>query len=448
MKYICLVFINLLVLATCCSCGNISTDINEISRGAEDTEETIDKTEFYAFKNGESTWKENRFENDYVRIWKDQSSHMWQGNLDGTGQEKIPADGMKVLWLTNDWIYYAMHDTVVRAPVDNKQVPVYDRGREETLFEAKDITTRDFFVTDSYILYRIEYEDDLKTVFYRYDFETKKSSKVFDMEGYSDIIFEPITNMPVTTGNVFFLRDDDANLYRVTFDALDKKEIYSAHYTVMSNHCTGKHAGEVYFIDDETKQIYKYNESSDEVSCVLEKENFQKEFEAMKLWDEDETDAYSTIRSLSVFQDKLYMNLKVSWYVREKVADGPSKGEKVECIHEKDVLISADFDNLDNWGVENRLSDYFSEHAPEVLWWRNASEKSALYIREQLAHIYGMNDGKVYFDICTNASSEILKEEAALDMGLYDITTGETVKLDDNDYRHWYFEHSLGIDWE
>lgn len=441
-------------LLCCCGCQTEKGNVTEEGTMLLPKDTTIPVSA--AFQNSESTAKARRFENDFVRIWRSEpniyydengtvdSPCTWQENLDGTGREMIDQEeGSYLLWLTDDWCYYSVHDDkkdrdiLYRATVDNENVPIFNMEQAEQLFSVKNLCRLDFVVTDHCILYS-EYDEEYGTanVFYQYDFKTKEITRAFALKKGAEVrVMQKFASyVPVTLENTFFVLENSRNLYRVSFDTWKKKKIYSGKLT---NHdFMVEYNGAVYFVPGKD-QILKYDGSSGEISCVLDQETFQNILEKMNLWEENGIDKDGEMGALYTFQDRLYMVVDLSWYQKERVSDGPAKGKVVKCEHSRQILISTELTDLGQWELEKKLMDYISEHAAQDLCWRNASEKTALYRVEQLAHIYFIDRGVVLFDINTDAPAVRL-EEVFFDMMSYDMTSGEIKKLDDMDYRNLY----------
>ena len=291
--------LSLFVLLTLCSCGTHAP--KQSKEQYQKKLQTVNATVDSFFKNSETSVKENRLENDFIRVWpkdiQSDVSHIWmQENLDGTGKKRLDIENVScVLQLTNDWIYYSCGDkgenqSVYRLSTAHKEEVTYDTLGKELLFEIKtdgeDIHNT-FFVTDTYIFYSQFDEDSDVSTYYRYDMETGKSTETFTLEADNvglepEIMQNNCTNLPVILEDSFFL-SSDVGIYRVYFDTLETKKI-----------CTGKeldieniavHEGAVYFcaktagkkngiakVEDSSNCILKYDGKNEEITSVTDNE--------------------------------------------------------------------------------------------------------------------------------------------------------------------------------
>lgn len=110
MKYKLYLLLSALLLAFCCGCSVTEKPIKEEKQiNGENQAVTEQKDPGIAaiFKNSRTTVKNNRFENDYIRIWRqkdEDGQNIWmQEKLDGTDKKQV-SFGDYFVWLTNDWI--------------------------------------------------------------------------------------------------------------------------------------------------------------------------------------------------------------------------------------------------------------------------------------------------------------------------------------------------------
>lgn len=453
--------VSLFLLMTLCSCGiGLSGEENIHVQEAEQEQEA-DPMEKAVFKNSESTVKEKRFENDYIRIWQRDdyikeidSEAMWiRENLDGTGRKAIEIENLiDLLWLTNDWLYYITSTDgyekgyVCRAPLTEGQEFSYDAKQSEVLWEIEDFGTgfdyhANFFVTDYYIFYGL-YQDNA-VVFYRYDIESGKSFKTFWIEhDIGVIILDSVTNLPVILDDTFFIGDEDG-IYRVSFRTLQPQPIYSGEYFSSDITPMVECGGSVYFctevgVDEKTltNELLRFDGERGEVSTILDKQALIKMLDEMQLRDEGAKEQEEFIDQLYTYQEKLYMLVTLNWVSPPvKILEGPLKGEKESMFCNREVLLSADLSDLTHWELVQPLEDYILENAAPNAY--VTSGKQQVYKADvkstvdTISDIETMDEGIVYFYMQT-------KEDGKEVWNAYHIDTGEIRQIDREDSWHWY----------
>ena len=426
--------LSLLLLITLCSCGTPPSE--------QSTTQDVDTASNAIFKNSETSAKENRLNNDFIRIWPEGSSSVdspvWmQENLDGTGRKSINIEGLSyVLWVTNDWLYYSVsddHQNIYRVPVEHKEEVTYDTARKEPLFAGlTDGKLREmFFVTDDFIFYSQFDEESELSYYSRYDLETGKNTKVFTLksEDYSDgrIMQNECSNLPITLEDSFFLSSSDG-IYRVSFDTLEPKKICTGK-ELFNNGNMVEHDGSVYFcgnkiagekkgvvqVEDSSTTILKYDGKSEEITTVLSDSDLKKVLEQIDKTNDInliEKNCYYNINALYTYKDRLYIQIHTQAGAR---AHTPSSG--------KNVLLSAPFSSPDQWELERGLTEYcLTQGMGNPLGGKGSSV------------IQGIYNGKVLFTVTTEADDLSLQPTEGY-CALYDIDTGKVEKLDEGDYR-------------
>lgn len=443
-QWILLLFVSL----TLCSCGGLpSSEQSELQH--QKKQQAVNATVDAIFKNSETSVKENRLENDFVRVWpKDipfDTSHIWmQENLDGTGKKELDIENMScVLWLTNDWIYYSCgekddNQSVYRVPIDHKEEVTYDISGKELLFEVKtdgENIQDTFLVTDTYIFYSQYDEDSEISTYYRYDMETRKSTEAFTLEAdgvglEAELIQNECTNLPVILEASFFL-SSDVGIYRVYFDTLETKKICAGKELDIRNMV--EHEGAVYFcakmdgkkdgiasVEYSCHSILKYDAKNEEITCVLTDSELKNVLEQI----ENEADielvggnCYYNINAPYTYKDRLYIQIHTEAGAK---AHTQTSG--------KNVLLSAPFTNLDQWEIENVLAKYCLEQG---MGDESLDAKGAM--------IEEVCEGKVLFTIVTGVEESLSPYQSLVRdqdfHAIYDIDTGEIEKLEDGDYR-------------
>ena len=434
----------LLLLITLCSCGTLPSE--------QSTTQDVDTTSNAIFKNSETSAKENRLNNDFIRIWpsdaSDESIIWMQENMDGTGKKSIDIDDLSyVLWVTNDWLYYSCGETgdsqsVFRVPVERKEDVTYDTARKEPLFELlTDGEIREtFFVTDDFIFYSQFDEDSELSTYYRYDLETGKSTKAFTLEsGYEGLEAEMMqnkcTNLPIILEDSFFIIHDDG-IYRVSFDTLEKEKICTGedlHISGMAEHegtvyfCGSKIAGEkngVTQVEYSSTSISKYEGKNGEITTVLSDSELKKVLKQIEKANDInliDKNCYYNINDLYTYKDRLYIQIHTE----------AGSGAYTQTSG-KNVLLSAPFTNPDQWELESALTKYCLEQG---MGNESLGVRGAAWIRE-------LYNGKVLFMIATGIEETYPSISSVKYQGydaIYDIDTGKIEKLDDEDYRiHQY----------
>lgn len=198
------------------------------------------------------------------------------------------------------------------------------------------------------------------------------------------------------------------------------------------------------------KEILKYEEGSEAADYVLKEEELQRILEEMKLWDEDDQEGtLSVIEGLRFWNDKLYLNVTGIW--SRKASDG--------CVYsgEREVLLSAQLSNLNEWKPEDTLSDYILENAVcgYLYYWSRdhyfnysqyQTDLSSKKLKEENkktvsreCYLYDMGDGKIlvsYFSFSPKKKpdgTDGIEKEV-----LYDLDTGKILPLDKDHYTAYY----------
>lgn len=450
------ILLSLFVLVTLCSCGTYPSEQSEIQH--QKKPQAVNTAVDAIFKNSATSEKENRLENDFIRVWpkniQSDESHIWmQENLDGIEKKTLDIENLScVLWLTNDWIYYSCEEkgdnqSVYRASIDYKEEVIYDTSGKELLFELKtdDETIQDtFFVTDTYVFYSQFDEDSEISTYYQYDMETGKSTETFtfktDYEGFeAKMIQNNCTNLPLILENSFFL-SSDIGIYRIDFDTLKTKKI-----------CTGKeldiesmavHEGAVYFcgkmdgkkdgiakVKYSSNSILKYDGKNEEITSVLTDSELQNILEQIEnatdieLIDEN---CYYNINAPYTYKDRLYIEVHTE-----------AGAKAFTQTSGKNVLLSAPFTNLDEWKMESALTKYCLEQGmgDESLGGKGSTQIEEIY------------DGKVLFTIATGVEgpSSFCQDSVITHIyfAVYNIDTREIEKLENEDYRiyQYYYQY-------
>ncbi|MDE6568156.1 MAG: hypothetical protein K2K70_10555 [Lachnospiraceae bacterium] len=484
MKCKIVLLLSLLLVILCCGCS-----VTEKRDDPVVTEQT-DPGLSAIFKNSPTTVKNNRFENDDMRIWRqndDDGNSIWmQEKLDGTDKKQIPF-GKFFLWLTNDWIYYytmqsqsssqRAHYKICRIPLDHQEA-TYRTEEKEVLFEDDlgMFLETEFIVTDQCIIYgacRYPKEVGETITYYRYDFQTKKKNEQFSVELVEDLpegdewyygIYNDVSgNLPVTLGNDFFVGGREG-VFRVPFDTLEPVKIYSGEavnhiYLFMNeekednSHQTDNlmvaHNGGVYFTVT-GKEIMKYEEGSESADYVLEEKELRSILENMKLWDEDyQEDAFSIIEGLRLWNDRLYLNVTGIW--SRTATDGRVYSG------EREVLLSAELTNLKEWKLEDALSEYILENAicDYLYYWsrdnylnyysdhvslspKKLTEENKKTLSRE-CYLYDMGDGKILLAYCSFSPKKVPNGSDGVEKELlYDLDTGKFLPLDKDNYTPYY----------
>lgn len=489
MKHKLYLLLSVFLMILCCGCS-----VTEKRDDREDQTVTEQRGSGIAaiFKNSQTTVKNNRFENDYIRIWKqkdEDGTNIWmQEKIEGTDRKQI-SFGDYFLWLTNDWIYYyttqypfdssrVAQYKICRIPVDNEGI-TFRAGEKEELFEFKAamFLEPEFMVTDQGIVYAINaFSDEIGKTnsYYHYDFQTKKNESLFSVELMDNLpegdewdtgIYNDLSgNLPVTLGNDFFVGGKEGIL-RVPFDTLEPVKIFSGeaannvYLEVMNeenSECSHQTdnlmvaANDAVYFTATGKEILKYEEGSEAADYVLKDEELQSIFGELKLWDEDDQEnALSVIEGLRFWNDKLYLNVMGIW--SRKASDG--------CVYngEREVLISAELSNLNEWKLEDALSDYILENAvcDYLYYWSRDHYLNYYQHHESLSskklkqenkktvsrecYLYDMGDGKIlaaYFSFSPKKKpdgTDGVEKEV-----LYDLDTGKVLPLDKDNYTAYY----------
>lgn len=397
-----------------CGCG--------VQQKAEDSKEKVSLEETVQegaslFMNGKTTVKKHCLENDYIRLWfsftEEDEEYGWcQVNLDGTGQmpvdEKIISENTDVFWLTNEWVYCFECDrdksggTMYRIPFKYEKTPMYDPEKKESLFHISGnydvFGPEESFVTDDYIFLA----DQEK--YYRYDFRTGEVKESDKSTGTCYMVFDDSMDMPVVLEDCFFIIDD-AGLYRVSIDSLEKNRIYS--YKGMSAEpvsamCTGD---SIYFaVEDDDIMQYHMNER--EASVLIKRKDFQKQVESMGLADDDALEQWIDVdtNSMTVWNDRLYVAVFVGWNYMGELAEGDRKGEQIENSVMREVLLSADLNDVSQWVLEVSFSDFIIENSEPDLYYDSPDgyvkfAKKKTVATMDIPKISRIFNGKVYFEL-------------------------------------------------
>lgn len=418
MKYKAMILLLLLVLTVCCSCnGQAYSD-----RGGEG-EENLNTTSMAhtIFKNSETTAKEKRLENDYIRVWKrgeedDEDAELIQENLDGTEQKRVDIPYFyEVYWLTNDWIYYGTYwdpigwdgqEAFYRAPIhyENDHATIDLTQKENLYFKGEEVEYTNFMVTDSYILYASYKENLDASPYFRYDFETGKSTKLRGLDPEADILCERATDLPILQGDAFFLYDDLWNyigsrntlICEVSVHNLEAVEMKLGTLKGMA-----EYEGDLYYISKKNKKsgLWKRGEDGGD-TCLFTREQLEKAIEKMDLWPVKTGEKEIKMGEIGFYQDKIYLSVYLV----------------LSDSYDRYLLLSAKISDPSQWEVEAPLTDYLQ-----------GKKKEGAQIEE-------IDGGKVLVSYGDDVGS---KGHKAV---IYDITTGEIQELDDTDYRFWLRE--------
>ena len=437
----------LLLLITLCSCGTPPSE--------QSTTQDVDTAVDAIFKNSETSVKENRLNNDFIRVWPKSSCFfdeppIWiQENLDGTGKKAIDIEDLSyVLWVTNDWIYYSHENedgsqTVYRIPAERTEGARYNTAGKELLFEVKtdDSIQVDFFVTDDFIFYSQFDEDSGISTYYRYDLETGENTKVFTLgigsESGADVMQNECTNLPVILEDSFFLCNDEG-IYRVPLDTLKAKEICTGEdllitslveYDGAAYFCGGEITGkknEIVQLEYSSSTILKYDGKSGEITTVLSNSELKKVLEQVEKANNInliDKNCYYNINDVHTYKDRLYVQIHTE-----------AGAKAFTQTSGKNILLSAPFTNLDQWEMESSLTDYCLEQGM-------GDESTGV---KGSSVIEGIYNGKVLFTVITGIEPSPPYRSAVSFEGynaIYDIDTKKVEKLDDDDYRICQHDH-------
>ncbi|MCH5267410.1 MAG: hypothetical protein J1E62_03610 [Lachnospiraceae bacterium] len=449
--------LGLLVLSGCGSKSEAPYDVSVVSTGSAISASTV-------FKNSETSAKENRFENDYIRIWNNGTGWV-QESVDGTGMEKlsIGESDFDALWLTNDWMYYMVHHDdysgeICRIPFHYNGVSVFDTKNKEILVKMKyiiSITCDEFMITDSNMIYVKDNLKDDDSVVYQYDFETKKSTQIKKECNFS-FVLDQATLLPLTMGNTFFTYEYDESdpegkdcLYRVSFDTLEKKKIYSGDLCLsdgdMASACIADNA--LYFLAYTyygKNGMMKYDGDKDEVTCVLDSKALGIIIRETNIIDEKcDDDGYIT--SICIWNDRIYMGVYASWLSEEVAEGGSHKGDVITIEHRRELLLSSKLDNLAKWSLEDKLHNYIIQNSIQTVYSITDLKNITYNVRAEDAvfDLVTMYNNKVFFRIYNDSLDET-------SFYIYDIESGEIDEVSNcnADYRYgWYkWEVTLGQD--
>lgn len=461
---------SLLVLmsALLCSCGVNSTKDNKTLE--KDVEVATGSAVTAVFKNSETTVKKEAFANDHFRIFRsdteDDECVSMMENLDRTGRTQVDVEIWDALWLTNDWLYYYDYtegydpsdDNVYRVPLDYTKEPVYDLKNKEKLFQSSGVVGGDsFFVTDAAVFCikiskfdysngSMKYKDGLvSSAVYRYDLQSGETIKLLEVEEVADCCFltDITTDMPILCGEYFFL-EANGKIYRVSVDTLDVKEVYQfddVGYNILDSCVNGNM---VYFIS--SAGILKYSPDMETVVNVLDNTALKNKLDDMELCDENASEISYSLDAISVWNDKIYLNVEVEWSSMETIAEGKEKGKKTWVYFYRDVLLSAPLDNLNQWKLEDTLVDYLRDNAPKAFFYdtirilpAKLEKKDTIAIN---AHIIYIHDNEVLFYI-SNAKN-CSDEDAEFQLGIYSLDTEDITLLEKSDWRYdWYETRSF-----
>lgn len=483
MKYKAWIFLQLLVMVICCSCGPTAMQTESAgdlpegdAMAATDyamaaTESAMTATKSAVFMNSGTSVKETRLANDFIRVWEHESGWM-QENLDGRNRRKIDRilepEGKEsfddVEWLTNDWIYYITYweddgmdcERIYRAPVEyDTGEAVINESKREKLFQGDCV--ENFMVTASYIFYSALGTKG-EEYYYRYDLETGKKEKVFSFQLYSEpenypksleVIYQYDSiscraDLPVVTEESFFLierkgKEEQQSLYRVSLETLERRKIAD----VPSNpgmQFALEQDGTIYFWQEVAMEngegenikyagsLWQYDEEQDEIIPVLDREDLQKIVLSLNLWEEDAKEIWGDINRMYIDDSKMYLQVNLYWYQEELAEDGMLEGEMIERGYSRGVLLSADFPDLGDWKLEKGLADYFLEHMEHRK--RNGEWGGYIsYSCQEEVLIEEVKDGQVLF------AYDYRNDGDRRSIALYDLATGEVQQLPETDYR-------------
>lgn len=440
------------------------------------------------FKNGETTAKENRLENDYIRIWSIPEDYEWmQENADGTGKKPLDIEfdeieEFNILWLDNDWLYYYTNDgldnaVIGRIPFQYDKHPVFDEKNKEILVEASSsvyVSDSACLVTDSYLLYIDDEEDDSgNNVVYQYDLRSKQNTVLYE-NAYFEIMVDEVTQMPLTMDNTFFLRQDvpnresfffwreaprSNNIYRVSFDTLEKVKIYSEDdyvkkpifyptgtyeffvpYSAVSNNTN------LYFLapyhgddDQEDYAIMEYDGQRGKVSCVLDNDSLKKAIKNLRFLNGVEDDWSCAIEAIYMRYDRMYIHVSAWWSSVKPAVAELHKGDTEKIEHYRDAWLWSELQDLNHWTEEEKLQDYVIQNSIPYVYNKDYDKYfNGNYTYEEDAYVnyITMHMDKVIFAIPKNIDVETNGFDAdKLTYMTYDIQTGEFEEIPEDDYR-------------
>ncbi len=392
---------------------------------------TAEETAF--FFNSEDSPKKMRLENDFCRIWckplaRGAFATVFE-NLDGTGQREIEEDfsGYE-LWLTSDWFYYHTYNAVYRIPVSYRHhKAVLKNKKKEKLFSGKDFSDIQFLVTADFILYS-DYIHE-KDYFFRYNLKTGKTSRLFDMPSEAQIITDLDTDLPLIQDRSFFMTgtNTDQGVYRVSLDTMERTVIYQgetgekkgndSYY--LPNSCMAAYGDSLYFAPDGEK-IIRYDREREQTDCVLSKNTLKQLLSKKKLWG-GAGEQKSDICYLYAYQNRLYIMTLLEWNQKEAVKSSTVGEKQVRRKYDRNVLLSADFSNLDTWREEKAFCRYLSSHA-----WRPKGKNGGTgkYYCTESFFITNIRNGKIFFEMIPTSRQ---KQKLYRSM-LYDIGRGKIKK--------------------
>lgn len=473
MKHKICLLIAVFAVVTCCGCS-VGADQNDRPKDNKDnitenstTVETTAPSESAAssgddissvvFMNSETSVKEKRLENDFIRIWC-KSYTRWDlctvvENLDGSSRQEFDEEEFagRELWLTNDWFYYVDsdfdQDTVCRVPISykKKKAKIHINKREK-LFVGRDFDGISILIADSYMIYTDYDLKKNKETYYRYDFETKEVSELFDIPDDTQIVENAENGLPMIFQNSFFItstKGDDRSVYSVSLDTLEKRVIQSDDTEINSDEeyygyylpsgemteCNGA----VYFAPGGS-QVMRYEGKAEAPNCVLEEQSLQQIMESWNLWDEKTSHLRGKITHIYACNNRLYLILFTEWDQKEKVRDGAGKGKRIKRIYGRHILMSADFSDLDQWKLEKPFTKYVWKHAKNN---KVYSEEDHTYYCIADCTIRRMGGGEILFWLDSVSEEEgTVKTEKTV---LYDLAAGKIQTLDDdkNNYLCW-----------
>lgn len=337
----------------------------------------------FVFKNGESTVKKSRFENDDIRIFENENYELMQENLDGTARKLTGINTenteSKYMWLTNDWFYVFDGDgCICRTPFDRETQSIcIDKNREVLVqLDTEEQELIDLLVTDSYLLYSYLDSEEDTTFFCIYELGSRKTFVAFvlhdDVENAYAILYRTPDVLPIITDNHFYLRGDEI-LYSVSFDTWEAKKI-SSDIEIFSNPAVAEQDGVLYFLSGNENSVYKYD--GNKVDYVLKEKTFRNMIETMELLDDNTMmDTEISIESIHSVNRRLYILVFVQWLSTERIIEGKDKGQTIQNTHSTVIPLFADISNLSEWKVEQELLDYISENIEPDAFYYNEDDK-------------------------------------------------------------------------
>lgn len=355
-----------------------------------------------------------------------------QKKLDGTTVQKYTFKYLYSLdWVTNEWVYYKTHnqrDTVWRVPIQKSEHgDKLNFKKKEKLFCQ---TVGDVYVTDSYLLYCGDKDDEMDvSSLYRYDLQTKETTLLrtwkndFTEQEYIDFLTSTEEEGPIVLNGFLFLQVEGSGLYCLNPETGSLKLIYSEQGDELSCPFPVARCGNDLYFSPNGQDIFRYVPGSEQAVLAAGADVLCKELETLSFGETKSECEYGEIQDMFAYQGRLYFVVLVAWTQKEPAEKGDRKGKLVSVDYERTILLSADEKDIANLRHESAVTDYLRENVKT-----EQSESRLVFRRFEKADIRGTADGRAILLYLDDEKGETV-------MASYDLETGEITEYQKNKER-------------